>query len=546
MKILLPFLIIIATSLLVTTTALAQSTFEPIRISFSTLDLDDDSQYCNAAGETRPNFKGGTRTCTEEDIFTSAKKDVLVNTLLPEAKKILSNAFSVVRLTSNLMVGSTSQCTGGFTIPSDHVSSGIANTDFIVYVSAGPTREGEIAFAATCQDDGGSPSRPVVALLNFGPRYLTTDTLPIKDAVQETVHQVIHSLGFSHNQFNSRGLTFTEEVRGTLRTLLNVSSVTTKLREYFGCDDISGIHLESEGGSGIALSHIDTRFLPTELMTDAGGRVLSFVTLGIMESLGVYKANYSAAESMLTGKNVGCDYLTSTTYCNEQHNDGFFCPAENSEDVGCTFDLQAYGVCTTPFLSDGCNYYNAYSNKKCYDTSQSDNDHGENFHDDSRCFNVSSSDFRKSTTSTTTTFAHNKRCFQVRCNAEGTTMEFAVSGFLNKTWHKCDAIGQPVYVEGYDNNLVICPNITEYCTSVFKYEVLAPKTAAAIYVAPTPAPPNDDFWSRQEVIIGFSCGGAALACIVTGFLVYYFYFRSAVTPTTATAAGDIPKDVNQI
>ena len=120
-------------------------------------------------------------------------------------------------------------------------------------------------------------------------------------------------------------------------------------------------------------------------------------------------------------------------------------------------------------------------------------------------------------------------------------MEFAVSGFLNKTWHKCDAIGQPVYVEGYDNNLVICPNITEYCTSVFKYEVLAPKTAAAIYVAP----PKDDFWSRQEVIIGFSCGGAALACIVTGFLVYYFYFavNNNKTSSSVSTAGEISKEL---
>jgi hypothetical protein len=95
---------------------------ESIRFVISTQDLELSSQYCTAVGDTRPDFQGATLTCAASDVLTAAKKDLLLNQVLPVALERLAARIKVARLTSNLMVGSRG-CSG-FTVPAAHKSTG--------------------------------------------------------------------------------------------------------------------------------------------------------------------------------------------------------------------------------------------------------------------------------------------------------------------------------------------------------------------------------------------------------------------------------------
>jgi hypothetical protein len=46
-------------------------------------------------------------------------------------------------------------------------------------------------------------------------------------------------------------------------------------------------------------------------MVAGGGSSVSAVTLAVMEDMGHYKANYTAAQCMRWGKAQGCDFVSS-------------------------------------------------------------------------------------------------------------------------------------------------------------------------------------------------------------------------------------------
>merc|ERR550514_822422 len=86
------------------------------------------------------------------------------------------------------------------------------------------------------------------------------------------------------------------------------------MQKYFGCAD------ESDNGARMPLmgypsygrdSHQSNRLVPEDVMSYAGGNMISPLTLAMLEDIGVYVANYTAADSISYGKNQGCGYATS-------------------------------------------------------------------------------------------------------------------------------------------------------------------------------------------------------------------------------------------
>ncbi|EKF26228.1 surface protease GP63, putative, partial [Trypanosoma cruzi marinkellei] len=100
-----------------------------------------------------------------------------------------------------------------------------------------------------------------------------------------------------------------------VRGLPKVSVISTPktkamARQYHNCPTLEGVELEDEGGPDTVRSHWKKRNMRDELMTaDVGVGLYSALTLAAFEDMGVYVANYSAAEMLWWGNNSGCGLL---------------------------------------------------------------------------------------------------------------------------------------------------------------------------------------------------------------------------------------------
>lgn len=54
-------------------------------------------------------------------------------------------------------------------------------------------------------------------------------------------------------------------VNGQTTKILNLSTLTSKVRAYFNCSTLEGAYLENEGGAGSAESHFERRVFYNEV-----------------------------------------------------------------------------------------------------------------------------------------------------------------------------------------------------------------------------------------------------------------------------------------
>ena len=127
----------------------------PIRFTISTTDLYDSTRYCQSAdipAGTVWDFQGGSVTCADaSDELTTAKRDLLINTIIPAALNKINSVLSIDQLTSNLVM-SSGPCTS-HQRPASFSTTGVADTDFILLVSAAPNSGSSIAWAGYCTLD---------------------------------------------------------------------------------------------------------------------------------------------------------------------------------------------------------------------------------------------------------------------------------------------------------------------------------------------------------------------------------------------------------
>ena len=134
--------------------------------------------HCQNVGDTVPTYESASSrtTCQADDVLTTAKKAYMMDRLMPAAASFLASALNVVRVSGNLVVsgGSTCGSAPGTVVPPSHQTTGVADADFVVYVTAAPRTDREsatVAWAGACRQD--SAGRPVVAHVNFIPGKLT-------------------------------------------------------------------------------------------------------------------------------------------------------------------------------------------------------------------------------------------------------------------------------------------------------------------------------------------------------------------------------------
>ena len=76
------------------------------------------------------------------------------------------------------------------------------------------------------------------------------------------------------------------------------------------------MELENQGGYGTEFTHLEKRIFGNEAMTGTytHNPVFSRVTLALMEDTGWYVANYSNAENLTWGRDMGCDFVHQSCY----------------------------------------------------------------------------------------------------------------------------------------------------------------------------------------------------------------------------------------
>lgn len=97
---------------------------------------------------------------------------------------------------------------------------------------------------------------------------------------------------------------------------ITTPAVAREAQRHFGCTTAQGAPLETEGGEGTSLSHLERRHFDGELMVGNAAMTdraaLSNITLAVLEDSGWFIPDYSAASALEYGRGRGCEFLEGT------------------------------------------------------------------------------------------------------------------------------------------------------------------------------------------------------------------------------------------
>ncbi|XQJ29409.1 GP63-like protein, leishmanolysin-like protein [Leishmania guyanensis] len=367
------------------------SGWAPIRIAVFTPDLGDQSKYCTAVGQMRPDSSGSLVRCSSvADLLTDAKKRTLISSILPQAVSMHAQRLKVrppaadTTIVVNTMPGS--HC-GSFTVPPAHRTVGVPDADFVVYVAAGPTSTPRsfMAWAVTCQyypNTATITSRPAVGAVYFNPRYLPTSIGETQEEIdlyggspfgstnglrRAAAHELLHALGFTSAVFKARGMFATvPSLRGKKNVpVLNSSAVRVAAKAKYGISDtdmLYGVELEDQGAAGTSLSHWKRRAAKDELMAPVLSLArYSSLSLAAMEDMGFYKVNFSQAEPVALGATAGGALFTEPCLTGGTTNTPtVFCDSRSSSARSCTADRLSIGQCALTTYSSALPSYAQY------------------------------------------------------------------------------------------------------------------------------------------------------------------------------------------
>ncbi|KAL3789701.1 hypothetical protein ACHAWO_001049 [Cyclotella atomus] len=367
------------------TTTEQTNPFKPIRIHFDTSALDAERTSSNGQ-----------------------KVDFVKNIILPRMSDFWSSALSVVPVEGNLLI-STADLQGRVycgdsefaKVPSNHISTGVPDTDLVLYVSGTPSTRfcgpSTLAVAVACNFD--QFDRPIAGAVNFCLDQIeidddgTASDSIIDDNVDVAIHECAHVLGMSSNSYRffwdpDTGLPRTYRpfeartvvcVNGKEMTLILPSDNTMKFfiatngqryasivtpkvatvaRNQFDCQELNGAQLENQptGENSCTGDHWDERMFYPELLSGVISpttNYLSPLTLALLEDSGWYMANYTKSNVSPWGHGVGCDFVSSPCLVGggngrdgsvPSYGKGFFCNKASSR--GCSPGATHKMACT--------------------------------------------------------------------------------------------------------------------------------------------------------------------------------------------------------
>ncbi|XUY37375.1 leishmanolysin [Leishmania panamensis] len=332
-----------------------------LRILTSLEDLNDHDYYCSYVGQLVNNHQGAMDICDAEDILTEEKRNTLVNYLLPLALQLHVERLKVRQVQGTWKVtGMEGDVCGEFKVPEAHVTIGVSNADFVLYVASVPSGPGVMAWAVICQTF--SDSRPAVGVINIPAAYIRSayDQFMLRSVA----HEVAHALGFDLTLFDELELgDEVSDLRGReyYVPVLNSPTVAAKAREQYGCPTLEYLELEDTGGASTAGSHLKGRNAKDELMAPVmGAGYYTNLTLAVFQDLGFYQADFTKSEVMPWANLASCDFLTKK--CMEKNITqwpGMFCNSTESSYL-CPTDRLKIGRCSITTQDDPLPTYLRY------------------------------------------------------------------------------------------------------------------------------------------------------------------------------------------
>jgi leishmanolysin-like peptidase len=266
-------------------------------------------------------------------------------------------------------------------VPTDHVSTGVADVDLILYVSGTPSTRfcqgTTLAVAVACNFD--QFDRPTAGAINVCMDRIeldedgTASPTIVEDNVDVLIHEVAHVLGHSSNSyrfywdsetgtertprpFESSTVTCVDDVQRSLilpdeNTMKFFQSengqryaaiVTPKVRaiarNQFNCQSLEGAKLENQptGSDSCTGDHWDERdYYPEALsgVISPTTNILSHLTLALFEDSGWYRANYTQGQMNPWGLGAGCDFVNGPCVTTDStgaavvppYGEGYFC-----------------------------------------------------------------------------------------------------------------------------------------------------------------------------------------------------------------------------
>lgn len=282
----------------------------------------------------------------------------------------------------------------------DYKSEGIGVPDaqLLLYVSAKQTprcrKDQTIAYAAHCAQDA-KTDRPVAGHANLCPSSISTDLKDLKALIATVKHELTHVLGFSVSLFAyyrdefGQPLTRRDSSPGPIPVdistgyagwsekvikkfvrrdwltgggiidkevhLVVTPTVVKEVRSYFNCSTLEGAELEDQGADGTSMTHWEKRLFENEAMTGTHTQnsIYSRLTLAVLQDTGWYIANFSHADKLEWGRNLGCAFVKKSckSWINErrQSNQSIrpFCDKVKGDllEISCTEDRTSKAVC---------------------------------------------------------------------------------------------------------------------------------------------------------------------------------------------------------
>ncbi|ORC85346.1 surface protease GP63 [Trypanosoma theileri] len=221
------------------------SGWESIRIKLVSDRLKKGEHHCSGKGDSKT-IKTVLKkdfTCTDHDALTPEKEEILVKKILPEAIKLHEERLFVKRLSGPIIVPQFSNKNGlcfKF-IPEEQKTRNFSGADMVLFAAAEPTPEGTFAWAATCATLGRN-GRPVVGIINYGPRYIVATPQRVRVAA----HEIAHALGFNFELMKMDRLVGKADSLRDKEDVFVVSTENTRREamEHYKCNSAEGMELQ--------------------------------------------------------------------------------------------------------------------------------------------------------------------------------------------------------------------------------------------------------------------------------------------------------------
>ena len=215
----------------------------------------------------------------------------------------------------------------------------LIDNDLIIFpMFSDQLSDGTLAAAGPCLTIS---NRPIAGYLYINSKInfaLLNTNLYLKNIL---FHEITHVLLFNPNLLKKLGIMKEEN---SINYIISPKAIN-QIRKHFDCSSITQFPLETQGGSGTAGNHWDSRYMLGAYMVGSQyqEQAISDITLALFEDTGYYQVNYYSGGLLKFGKGKGCNFINKKCIENEKPISNEFCVVP--DELKCTSARTMKGNC---------------------------------------------------------------------------------------------------------------------------------------------------------------------------------------------------------